>query len=105
VGQNFFKVKLTYTKGEDVKFLSHLDHIRALERALRRSDLALAYSEGFNPRLKMSFLTRALKVGETSESCQVVLTFIRQTRPEEVKAALNSTLPAGFKVLDAELYL
>jgi len=101
VAKNFCKIKIKYLKGEEIKYLSHLDHIRALERALRRSALPIAYSEGFNPRPRISYLTRALKVGETSDSCQAELTFRTWVKPEVVKETLNQQLPAGFRILDA----
>ena len=93
-------VIITYKKGEEVKYISHLDHIRALERAIRRADLPIAYSQGFNPRMKISFKTRALKVGEMSDECQAELTFIEDVDTERVKDKLNCVLPKGLVILD-----
>lgn len=98
---NFCKIKIKYAKGEEIKFISHLDHIRVLERALRRADLPIAYSQGFNPRPSISYKTRALKVGETSDNCEAVLTFEGWIKPDLIKAGLNAQLPKGFAILDA----
>jgi radical SAM-linked protein len=105
VGQDFCKVKIRYTKGEEIKFISHLDHMRVLERALRRAELPIAYSQGFNPRPKIAYLTRALKVGETSEACEAELTFEGWIKPDIVKTALNQVFPSGFAILDASFNL
>ena len=48
-------------------FISHLDMMRTFERAFRRADLPVAFTQGFNPRPKISF-TPALSVGITSSS-------------------------------------
>ncbi|MBI5700057.1 DUF2344 domain-containing protein [Candidatus Saganbacteria bacterium] len=101
MGQDFCKVKIKYKKGEEIKFISHLDHMRVLERALRRAELPIAYSQGFNPRPKIAYLTRALKVGETSDSCEAELTFEGWLKPETVRTALNQVLPPGFGILIA----
>jgi len=101
VAKNFCKIKIRYAKGEEIKYISHLDHMRALERALRRASLPIAYSEGFNPRPKIAYLTRALKVGESSDACEAELTFQTWVKPEVIKGILNQQLPAGFRILDA----
>jgi radical SAM-linked protein len=96
------KVTITYSKGEEIKFVSHLDHMRVLERAIRRADLPIAYSQGFNPRMKISFKTRALKVGETSDACMAELNFVEQVSPESVAQKLNATLPKGLQILSVD---
>jgi radical SAM-linked protein len=77
--------------------------MRVLERALRRAELPIAYSQGFNPRPKIAYLTRALKVGETSDSCEAELTFEGWVKPDNVMSALNLVLPAGFQIVLAEI--
>lgn len=49
------KIRLTYRKGSRLRFLAHLDVLRALERAIRRAGLPLAYSEGFTPHPRLAF--------------------------------------------------
>lgn len=91
-------IKITYTKGDEVKFISHLDLIRVFERAIRRANLPIAYSQGFNPRMKISY-GQALKVGQTSNSEEAKLTFEKEIAPEEVVDRLNAVLPKGIKLL------
>ena len=61
------KFRLQVTKGEEIRHISHLDYSKAVERALRRAKLPVAYSEGFNPHMKMAFAS-ALSVGVASEA-------------------------------------
>lgn len=98
-----FIIKIIYSKGEDVKFISHLDLIRALERAIRRADLPIAYSQGFNPRMKISYKTRALKVGETSIACEASITCESYIKPDIFMAKLNDSLPKGIKIESCSL--
>ncbi len=49
------KIRLTYRKGNRLRFLAHLDVLRAIERAIRRAGLPLAYSEGFTPHPRLAF--------------------------------------------------
>ena len=56
------RIRITFAKGEAIKYISHLDLNRAWERAFRRAGLPLAYSQGFNPKPKVGF-GPALAVG------------------------------------------
>ena len=85
-----------------MRFIGHLDLIRAFERAFRRSDLPIGYSEGFNPRQKLAW-GPPLSLGIESECELVDVTFERWVKPEEVKTALNTVLPPGLEILDAAL--
>lgn len=95
------RVRLTYTKGAEVRFISHLDLIRVIERAIRRADLPVVYSQGFNPRMKIRY-GPALKVGQSSQNEALELTLERRISPEEIKNRLNSVLPAGVRTLTVE---
>ena len=48
------KLRLKITKDKSIRFISHLEYVRTIERAIRRAKLPAAYSEGFNPHLKFS---------------------------------------------------
>ncbi|KAF0134406.1 MAG: hypothetical protein FD145_631 [Candidatus Saganbacteria bacterium] len=102
MGKDNLKIKITYEKGEEIKYISHLDHMRVLERAIRRAELPIAYSQGFNPRMQISYKTRALKVGETSSECAAELSFVEKISPQDLLSKLNKTLPQGMKIISAE---
>jgi radical SAM-linked protein len=59
------RLRLKFSRGEQLKFLSHLDLMRLWERAFRRAGMELAYSEGFSPHPRIS-LAAPLSVGTTS---------------------------------------
>lgn len=91
---------LVFTKGSEVRFVSHLDMLRLFQRAFRRAELPLAFSQGFNPHPLMSFAT-ALSVGFTSrgEFLDVILT--QELDPESVRERVNAALPAGVEAIAA----
>ena len=60
------KLRLALSKGEEMRFLSHLDYAQAVERMIRRAEIKMAFSEGFNPHMKISF-SSALALGITAE--------------------------------------
>lgn len=60
-------VRLGYTKGDAVRFISHLDLLRELERTIRRAELPILYTEGYSPRPKIS-AGPPLALGWTSDS-------------------------------------
>ena len=83
-----------YAKGERAKWISHLDLIRTLERALRRADLPLALTQGHNPRPKLTF-GPPLAVGVTSEVELLALHLRFPLDPEEIARRVNEQLPEG----------
>ena len=94
-------VSLRLRKGDEVKYLSHRDLIRAFELALRRARIAVVYSAGFNPRPRMSFGS-AIGVGVTSDDERIVLELLSPDDPSDIMERLNSRLPKGLEVLEAE---
>ena len=57
---------LKYSRGEEVKYISHLDFVRMFHRAVRRAGLPMSYSHGFNPHPVMT-VAMPLSVGVTSD--------------------------------------
>lgn len=96
------RIKIIYKKGEEVKYISHRDLMRAFQRAIRRADLPISYSQGFNPHMKVSW-GQALKVGAASEAEEAILQLESWLKPEEVKLRLNKELPKGLAISDAFL--
>ncbi|MDI6637636.1 MAG: hypothetical protein PWR07_41 [Bacillota bacterium] len=90
--------RLRLTKTGPARFMSHLDFIRAVERAVRRADLPVALTEGFHPHPRMSF-SPALPVGVESE-CELVDVDLRE-RPgaDEVARRLGRALPPGLRLV------
>ena len=80
------KLRMQITKEKEIRFISHLEYVRTIERAIRRAKLPAAYSEGFNPHLKFS-LASALGVGVVSMAEFVE---IELAEPMEVHEAVQS---------------
>ena len=92
------KYRAQIRKGAEIAFLSHLEYMNVFMSALLRSKLPAAYSEGFNPHLKVSFAT-ALGVGVTSDCEYVDFELSQNIKSNEVMARLNSHLPKGAEIV------
>ena len=92
------KYRAQIRKGAEISVLSHLDYMNLFMRALLRSKLPAAWSEGFNPHLKVSFAT-ALAVGVTSDCEYVDFELNSPISAQEVEKKLNLQLPRGAEVL------
>jgi radical SAM family uncharacterized protein/radical SAM-linked protein len=90
------RFRLRYTKGQDLRFISHLEVMRAWERTLRRSGLPLALTQGFHPHLKMAF-GPPLPVGYTSIAEYFDLEFARPPAAD-LEEVLSELLPPGLSV-------
>ena len=95
------KVRLRFAKSGDLRLVSHHDLMRCLERMLRRAGLPVAYTQGFNPRPKVTF---ALALALGIEGCREVLDleFDEPMEPSEVLRRLAAEAPPGFDFLEAE---
>jgi radical SAM-linked protein len=87
-----------YAKRGRLRFSSHRDFQRALERALRRAGVPMAYSAGFHPHPKISF-ANAAPTGTASEAEYVELGLAARCDPEALRVALDASLPTGLDVL------
>src|SRR3954470_18678848 len=86
-----------HTRSDRLRFASHRDLARTLERALRRADVPIAYSEGFSPHPKISY-AGAAPTGTASEAEYFELGLAEERDPEAVRAALNAALPEGMQL-------
>src|SRR5919202_2692951 len=93
------RLRLRYAKRGRLRFASHRDLARALERALRRAQVPMAFSAGFTPHPKISYLGAA-PTGAASEAEYVEIGLAERRDPEEVRAALDAALPPDVAVLE-----
>ncbi len=92
--------RLTYTKLDRARYLSHLEVIKVFLRAFKRSGIHLAYSHGFHPMPKISFLS-ALPVG-TESMCETAdITILNPISIHSLKDRINRELPEGISVTSA----
>ncbi|MCQ2559389.1 MAG: TIGR03936 family radical SAM-associated protein [Clostridia bacterium] len=88
---------LSYRKTGMARYLSHLDLLRTFERAMRRANLPLAYTQGFNPHPKISFAA-PLSVGIAGLAEYLDVELLEFWEPERLLAALENQLPSGLKL-------
>ncbi len=96
------KIRIRFEKTGNARFISHLDLMRTMCRAMRRAEIPLKFTAGFNPRPHMVF-GNPLSLGYESldEVCDVELN-LDSANFEDIKNRLNATLPNGLFV--TELY-
>lgn len=94
------RLRLRYAKRGRLRFVSHRDFARALERALRRAGVPMAYSAGFNPHPRISYVGAA-PTGAASEAEYVEIALAQVVAPESLRRALDAVLPAGLDIVDA----
>ena len=87
-------------KGEQARWMGHLDLMRVLERAVRMSGVRAMYTQGFNPRVKMS-IASALPLGATADNDIVILAVEPPVDVTDVMKRLNRSLPEGVQFTSA----
>lgn len=93
------RLRVRYAKRGRLRFSSHRDYQRALERALRRVEAPMAYSAGFTPHPKISY-ANAAPTGAASEAEYLEIGLSRRCDPESLRRALDGSLPAGLDILE-----
>ncbi|WP_346937983.1 TIGR03936 family radical SAM-associated protein [uncultured Clostridium sp.] len=89
---------IKYTKESEIKFLSHLDLMRTIQRVIRRAKLPIEYSKGFNPHMSIS-IAQPLSVGVYSTGEYLDAVFIEEVDEKEILKALNENTVGGVKFL------
>ncbi len=98
-----YKIIGKYTKTGNLKFISHLDILRLMQRAICRANLPAKYSEGFNPHIKIAFgFPLSLGVESIGEYFELELT--EKVETEKIIDALNNVLPSKIKIMGAKYY-
>jgi radical SAM family uncharacterized protein/radical SAM-linked protein len=91
------KIRLRFTKTGLTRFMSHLDLVRLFDRAARRANISLVYSQGYHPRPKMAFgPPLSLGVGSIAEYLDLD---VEMGYESDFQERLNTVLPAGIQIL------
>ncbi len=93
------RLRVRYAKRGRLRFTSHRDFARALERAIRRAAVPIAYSSGFSPHPKISYASAA-PTGVASEAEYLELGLQAEMSPDQVHSTLDAALPAGLDILE-----
>jgi radical SAM-linked protein len=93
------KLRVRYAKRGRLRFSSTRDFQRALERALRRAAVPMAFSAGFHPHPKISY-ANAAPTGTASEAEYFEISVTERVDPQRVRTVLDEALPVGLDVLE-----
>ena len=96
------KYRIKYTKTDNLKFISHLDILKVLQRAFRRSGIDLVHSQGFNPHPKIHFAP-PLPLFTESLGEYVDIETKEDFSAEEIIQAMNENLPDNLRFISADI--
>lgn len=91
---------IKYARSGAASFISHLDMQRAFARALRRAELPVQYSEGFNPHILTSFAS-PLSVGIATQGDYLEVRLTEDVPGDGIRDALNAVLPQELRIVFA----
>jgi radical SAM-linked protein len=95
------RARITFTKQGALRYTGHLDLHRLWERAMRRADLPIAYSQGFHPQPKIS-LAAALPLGFSSRGEVLDVRLNEEIPTEEISQRLKDNLPRDVQIIKVE---
>jgi radical SAM-linked protein len=95
------RLRITFSRGAQVKYISHLDITRMWERVFRRAGIPLAYSQGFSPHAKVS-IAAPLAMAVTADAELLDVELDRRMDPEYAMRCVRQQLPPGFEVSEVE---
>lgn len=96
------KIKVVYKKIGPAKYIGHLDWMRILERALRRTNLPIKYSEGYNPRMKIEY-GPPLPVGVEGLEEVLIIEIDGWIKPNTILPQLEGKFPEGIEIFKVEI--
>ncbi|NRT89842.1 TIGR03936 family radical SAM-associated protein [Clostridium beijerinckii] len=89
-----------FTKEENIKFISHLDVLKTIQKNIRRAGLPIEYSQGFNPHMNTS-IAQPLSVGVYSSGEYMDMVLTTEMDQNEIVYKLNDTAPSGIRYISA----
>ena len=91
--------RIVFGRGDEARYLSHLDAVRAWERAFRRGEIPIATSEGFSPRSRLVFAA-PLQLGMLAEHELADLFLAERLTALDLRRRLVYSMPRGYRVVD-----
>ncbi len=89
---------IKFSKEENIRYISHLDILRMFQRAVKRAELPVSYSLGFNPHMLIGFAC-ALPTGALSEAEYAEIKLDKDVSAQEISDRLNRVMPLGCRVI------
>ncbi|HUV29396.1 MAG: TIGR03936 family radical SAM-associated protein [Anaerolineales bacterium] len=99
INSKTMRIRVKFAKTEPMRFTSHLDLYRAWERLLRRANVQLVFSQGYNPRPKLQ-LAAPLPLGITS--CSEIIDFWLSEGPDDLEILTSELIqvqPPGIDIM------
>jgi radical SAM-linked protein len=93
-------IRFKYERGRKLKYLAHLDMMTLFERALKRAEIDVAFSQGYNKRPRLVF-GMPISLGMISLAEYADITINRHVSCQEFIQRLNRQLPEGAKIIEA----
>ena len=93
-------IRVFFEKKDRAIYISHLDLLRTMQRALKRSGLPVWYSEGFNPRIYLNF-PLALSLGLEGEREPMDMAVVEDVSFSEITERLSAACPEGIRIISA----
>lgn len=90
---------IKYSKDSEIKFIAHLDLMRTLQKIIKRSELPVEYSKGFNPHMAVS-IAQPLSVGTHSKGEYMDVVLNKELEEKYIMDKMNKNSPRGIKILD-----
>ena len=100
--RTLYTYRAEITKGDELRYVSHLDYANIFIRAFDRAKLPMAYSEGFNHHMKVAFAS-ALSLGVSSEAEYMDFELTKELCQPEVFDRLQAQLPPGIQLRELRL--
>jgi len=97
-----YSLNFVFSKKGAMIYISHVDLMRLFMRALRRADIPVKVTQGFNPHPKLS-IKRALKLGLESENEEATIVITQPLPLQEFISSFQRNLPDGIQVISANL--
>lgn len=91
-------IRAVFEKSGRAVFISHLDLLRTMQRAIKRSGIPVWYSQGFNPHIYLNF-PLALSLGVTSKTEFMDFSVTEQCDNNVILSKLNEVMPEGLKII------
>jgi radical SAM-linked protein len=92
------KARIRFSKGGNLRLVSHRDLLKCFERVLRRAKLPVHHSQGFHPMPRMVF-AQSLGLGIIGSSEVLELEFDEPVEPDDLQRRLAAQMPPGLQIL------
>ncbi len=93
------RLRVTYSRGAQLQYVSHLDMMRFWERVLRRAQVRVSYSEGFTPHAQIA-MAAPLSVGMTGLAELIDIFLAEPLVASDLRSRLEAKIPIGMAIVD-----